>query len=84
MMNKKVPALYKIGRFILKPIFLFYYNPKSIGHNKIPKEGPILIVGNHKHIYDQFLTIIKTKRGIHNYKNKKRYSLYGQKRILWW
>ena len=80
MMNKKVPALYKIGRFILKPIFLFYYNPKSIGHNKIPKEGPILIVGNHKHIYDQFLTIIKTKRGIH-YMAKKEY--FDDKKTKW-
>ena len=42
MMNKKVPALYKIGRFILKPIFQFYYNPKSIGHNIITKEGKLL------------------------------------------
>lgn len=72
MMNKKVPPLYKIAKFILKPIFVLYYNPKSIGHDIIPKEGPIIIVGNHKHMYDQFLTIVKTKRGIH-YLAKKEY-----------
>ena len=72
MMNSRVPLLYKIAKFVLKPIFILYYNPKSIGHEKIPKEGPIIIVGNHKHVYDQCLTIIKTKRGIH-YLAKKEY-----------
>ncbi len=72
MMNSRVPLLYKIAKFVLAPIFILYYNPKSIGHEKIPKEGPIIIVGNHKHVYDQCLTIIKTKRGIH-YLAKKEY-----------
>ena len=39
---------------------------------EIPKEGPILIVGNHKHLYDQCLAIISTKRMIH-YMAKKEY-----------
>ena len=64
-MNSKIPILYKIGRFILGPIFKFYYNPTIIGKENIPKSGSILIVGNHKHLYDQCLTIIATKRGIH-------------------
>ncbi len=80
MMNKNVPPLYKISKIILKPIFILYYNPKSIGHEKIPKEGPIIIVGNHKHIYDQCLTIIKTKRGIH-YLAKKEY--FDNKKTKW-
>ena len=71
-MNKKVPFLYKFGKFLFTPIFRFYYNPKIIGKENIPLEGPILIVGNHKHVFDQFPTIISTKRGIH-YMAKKEY-----------
>lgn len=72
IMNKEVPFLYKFGRVLLKPLFKFYYNPKIIGKENIPMEKPVLIVGNHKHAYDQFLTIIATKRGIH-YMAKKEY-----------
>lgn len=71
MIIKKI-NLYKIGRFILGPIFKLYYNPKIINKEKIPKKGPILIVGNHKHIYDQCLTIVATKRVIH-YMAKREY-----------
>lgn len=79
-MNSKVPMLYKIGRFILGPIFKLYYNPKVIGKENIPKNGSILIVGNHKHLYDQCLTIISTKRGIH-YMAKKEY--FDNKKVAW-
>ena len=79
-MNKKVPILYKIGKIVISPIFKLYYSPKSIGHDIIPKEGPILIVGNHKHLFDQFLTITKTKRGIH-YMAKKEY--FDNKKVAW-
>lgn len=71
-MNKKTPFLYKLGKLILTPIFKFYYNPKIINKEYILKEGPIIIAGNHKHAYDQFLTIIATQRGI-NYLAKKEY-----------
>ncbi len=79
-MNRKVPALYKVGRFLLGPIFRFYYCPKIIGKENIPKEGPILIVGNHKHLYDQCITIVATKRGIH-YMAKKEY--FDNKKVAW-
>ena len=66
----------EIGYSLLTPImrvlFRLYYNPKIINKEVIPKEGPILIVGNHKHIYDQCLTIMATKRVIH-YMAKKEY-----------
>lgn len=63
---------YKILVPILSPIFKFYYNPKVIGKENIPTEGPIVIAGNHKHVLDQCLTIIATKRMIH-YMAKKEY-----------
>ena len=79
-MNRKIPFLYKLGRFILGPIFKLYYNPKIINKEFIPKDGAILIAGNHKHLYDQCLTIIATKRGIH-YMAKKEY--FDNKKLAW-
>ncbi len=69
---KKKYICYKIFKAILKPIFILYYNPKIINKEVIPKEGPIIIAGNHKHLYDQCLTIISTKRII-RYMAKKEY-----------
>ncbi len=57
---------------IMRVLFRLYYNPKIINKEVIPKDGPILIVGNHKHVYDQCLTIMATKRVIH-YMAKKEY-----------
>ena len=72
MMSSKTPLFYKICRIILGPIFRIYYNPTVIGKEDIPNSGPIIIAGNHKHLYDQCLAIISTKRGIH-YMAKKEY-----------
>lgn len=70
---KKLSNLgYRILRPILSPIFKFYYHPTIINKEVIPKSGPILIVGNHKHLMDQCLAIISTKRVIH-YMAKKEY-----------
>ena len=80
MMNKKLPWLYYFGRAILGPIFRWYYKPLIIGKENIPREGAIVIVGNHKHLYDQCLTIISTKRGIH-YMAKKEY--FDNKKTAW-
>lgn len=63
---------YKFLTPIMRPLFKFFYNPKIIGAEKIPKDGAIVIAGNHKHVYDQCLTIIATKRVIH-YMAKKEY-----------
>lgn len=72
MKNKDSMIFYRVLKFILEPIFRLYYNPKIIGKENIPKDGAILIVGNHKHLYDQCLTIIATRRPIH-YMAKKEY-----------
>lgn len=76
----KMPILYRIGRFILGPFFKWYYNPTIIGKKNIPKEGAILIVGNHKHLYDQCLSIISTKRFI-KYMAKREY--FDNKKTRW-
>ena len=63
---------YRLLTPLMRVLFRFYYHPKIIHKEVIPKEGPILIVGNHRHVYDQCLTIMATKRGIH-YMAKKEY-----------
>ena len=80
MMNKKMPFLYKFNRVVLGFIFKLYYNPKVIGKENIPKDGSIIIAGNHKHLFDQCLAIISTKRGIH-YMAKKEY--FDNKKVAW-
>lgn len=73
MKNKKLNEWgYKIFKPILGTLFKLYYNPKIINAEVIPKTGPILVVGNHKHIMDQCSAIISTKRVIH-YMAKKEY-----------
>ncbi len=76
----KTPFLYSLGRIILGPIFKIYYNPKVIGKENLPKKGAFLVAGNHKHVYDQFLTIISTKRYI-RYMAKKEY--FANKKTAW-
>lgn len=76
----KKTLLYRAGKFFLSPIFKFYYNPTIIGKENILTKGSIIIAGNHKHLYDQCLTIIATKRGI-NYLAKKEY--FENKKIAW-
>lgn len=73
-MKEKVKPVwgYKLLKPILSPLFKFYYNPKIFNREVIPKEGPILIVGNHMHIMDQCSVIVSTKRVVH-YMAKREY-----------
>ncbi len=73
MAKKKLPERgYKFFRFTLGWFFKFWYNPKVYGKENIPKEGPILVTANHKHVMDQCAIIVSTKRVIH-YMAKKEY-----------
>ena len=71
---------FKIFKFILGPIFKFYYKPKFINVENIPKDGPIIVAGNHIHLMDQCLPILSTKRVI-NYMAKKEY--FDNKKVAW-
>jgi len=64
--------LYKFAKPILGTIFKLYYHPTIIGKENIPKEGSIIIAGNHKHVMDQCGIIVSTKRVVH-YMAKKEY-----------
>ena len=79
-MNNKTPLLYKICRVVLGFIFKIYYNPKIIGKENIPKEGAIVVAGNHIHLFDQCLTILSTKRYL-CYMAKKEY--FDNKKVAW-
>ena len=72
--------MYYIYKYILSIPFLLYYRPKFINKNYIPKKGPIIVCGNHKHLYDQCLPIISTNRKIY-YMAKKEY--FDNKWISW-
>ena len=76
----KIPFMYRVYKIVLGPIFKLYYNPKIIGREKIPKEGSIIVAGNHKHLYDQCLTILSTKRYL-TYMAKKEY--FDNKKVAW-
>jgi len=52
-------------KYTLGWFFRFWY-PFKIKNNKvIPKEGPILLCGNHIHLMDQCLAIMSTGRPVH-------------------
>lgn len=78
-MSKK-PILYKIGSFILGPIYKFYYNPKIIGKENLEFDGAKLIVSNHIHLFDQCNTIVSTKEFI-TFLAKKEY--FDSKKTRW-
>ena len=73
MANKrKHETAFRLLSPIMRGLFRIYYNPKIVNKEAIPKEGPILIVCNHKHVFDQCFAIMATKRPI-RYMAKKEY-----------
>ena len=56
---------FRFLRGILSPLFKLWYNPTIIGKENIPESGAIIVAGNHKHLMDQCMIIISTKRPIH-------------------
>ena len=69
---EKNKVFYNVSKYILGLFFLAYYRPKFENVDVIPKEGPIIVCGNHIHLYDQCLPILSTKRMLH-YMAKKEY-----------
>lgn len=67
---KELP--YKILMSLYKPIFKLKYKPTINGSENIPKSGPVIFCGNHKHVLDQFNLLISTKRVVH-YMAKEEY-----------
>lgn len=57
--------LYRFLRPILTFLIKIVFRPKIIGKENLPKEGPIVLAGNHTNILDPVLLLACTKRTIH-------------------
>ena len=56
------------------------FNDSRFDKEYIPNDGPIIIAGNHKHLFDQCLSILATKRFI-KYMAKREY--FDSKKTKW-
>lgn len=61
----KEPLLYKIVKPPIKFFFKAIYRPTTEGTENIPKEGKIILAGNHTHFFNCFSVAIATKRCVH-------------------
>ena len=72
-MNKKPRTWgYRLLAPILLAVFSLYYSPKVFGKGNIPKKVAAVICSNHKHVLDQCLAALATRRPI-NYMAKSEY-----------
>lgn len=71
---------YKLFRGVLGVLFKICYRPKYYNKEYVPEDGPIILAGNHAHLYDQNLVILSTKRMIH-YMAKIEY--FEDKKVAW-
>lgn len=69
-MKNKNEILYSFFRPIFTAIFKLYYNPIIINKEYIPKEGKVIIAGNHKHAFDPIFVDSCTKRVVHTLAKK--------------
>lgn len=63
-------SLYKILSPIIKMVMRLYYNPTIVNKEYIPKEGAVVIAGNHKHALDPILVDCCTNRVVHTLAKK--------------
>ena len=57
--------VYKIIRFIFRPIFLLVYRPEYINLENVPSKGRVILAGNHTNILDALIMIFGPKRVVH-------------------
>ena len=62
-MNNSV--LYNIVRPVVSVLFKLFFHPKIIGKENIPKNGRIILAGNHKNNLDCIMLMSSTRRPIH-------------------
>ena len=63
---KENKVLYKILKLIYLPLLKILYRPTAKGLENIPKDGPIIFAGNHRHAFDPVVVMSQTKRTVHN------------------
>lgn len=64
-MKYRDTLFYKIIRPIITLLFKIIYRPKIINKEYIPKNGRIILAGNHTNNFDSLLLMSTTKRQIH-------------------
>jgi 1-acyl-sn-glycerol-3-phosphate acyltransferase len=66
---KKKKEMYSTGYKFVRPFIRILlgiiYRPIAVHKEYIPKEGPIVFAGNHKHNYDPLLVCMSTRRMVH-------------------
>lgn len=56
---------FRFFKGLLGIFFLIFFRPKIVGREKIPKDGGVILAGNHRHIFDPCMPILSTKRPVH-------------------
>ena len=79
-MKYKDVFLYKLLRPIIKVLFKVIWTPKYYGLENIPKDGRVVLAGNHTNILDSVFLISTTKRNIHFLAKEELW--HGMKKIL--
>lgn len=62
---KENQKLYKFLKTIYSKLIKILYKPTVKGTENIPKNGPIIFVGNHRHAFDPIMVMSNTKRTVH-------------------
>ncbi len=57
--------IYRVCRNIFAPLFKLFFHPQIVNAGLIPKEGPIILAGNHIHALDPLLVDVSTRRTVH-------------------
>lgn len=61
----KEPILYKITKPIINLFIKIIFRPKYIGIENIPKNGKVVLAGNHTKFFDPLLIMSSTNRIVH-------------------
>lgn len=64
-MKKNKMLGFRFFKGLLGILFLIFFRPKIVGREKIPKDGGVILAGNHRHIFDPCMPILSTKRPVH-------------------
>ena len=62
---KEFKVLYYFLKLIFLPLLKILYRPTAKGLENIPKDGPIIFAGNHRHAFDPVVVMSHTKRTVH-------------------
>ena len=64
-MKKERNLIYAMVKPIYVVLLKVLFHPKVIGKENIPKEGPLIFAGNHKHAVDPTMVMSSTRRIVH-------------------